>query len=332
MSARIDDVVRWGLLSTAAINGPVLDGCAGSSTVRFAAVASRNADKASAFARAHGIPRAYGSYEELLADPDVEAVYVSLPNALHLEWSRRALEAGKHVLCEKPLGIDPDEVGLAFDAAAGAERRLVEAFMYRFHPQTEQLRQLVAAGAIGSVRLVRATLSFTMTAPETDVRSSVELDGGALMDLGCYCANAFRLFAGEPRLVQAHAVEAASGVDMRFVGTLVGADGAVGQFDCAMDLPRRDLLELVGSEGTIVVPDPWHCRGEPFELRRGDECRRVATPAADAYRVQFETVSRAIRDGRPLEFGRDDAIAQATVLSALRASARTGAPTRVGMA
>jgi xylose dehydrogenase (NAD/NADP) len=326
----MSDAVQWGLLSTAGINVPVLEGCAGSSTVRFAAVASRSAEKARTFADAHGIPRAYGSYEELLADPEIEAVYVSLPNSMHLEWSCRALEAGKHVLCEKPLGIDPDAVARAFDASERAGRLLVEAFMYRFHPQTAMLRELVADGTIGALQLVRGVLSFAMDDPEGDVRSSVELEGGALMDVGCYGVTAFRLLVGEPQLVHAYAVEAPSGIDMRFFGTLVGEGDVVGLVDCAMDLPRRDMLELVGSEGTIAVPDPWHCRGEPFELRVGGERRVVEVPQVDAYRTEFEAVSRAIRDGETLELGRADAVAQATVLKALRESAATGTLVPVG--
>jgi D-xylose 1-dehydrogenase (NADP+, D-xylono-1,5-lactone-forming) len=318
------DAVRWGLLSTAAINDCVLEGCAGSELVEFVAVASRSAEKARAWAQARGIPRAHGSYQELLDDPAVEAVYVSLPNSMHVEWSVRALEAGKHVLCEKPLSPDVRKVAEAFDASDRCGLLLAEAFMYRFHPQTARIRELIAEGRIGRVRFVRSAHTFAMPDPDGDVRTSPELEGGALLDVGCYCVSVFRLLAGEPARVLGHAVRGSTGVDLEFFGTLVGADGAVGQFDCAMDLPLRNGLEVVGSEGTLLVPDPWHCPDEPFELRVGDRREQVRVPALDPYRAELEALSRAIRDGDALEFGRADALAQARIMAALFASADAG--------
>ncbi|HZV74173.1 MAG TPA: Gfo/Idh/MocA family oxidoreductase [Conexibacter sp.] len=313
--------VRWGLLSTASINDPVLEGCAGSGLVAFAAVASRSEQKARAWAAERGIPRAHGSYEALLADPEIDAIYLPLPNALHVEWTLRALEAGKHVLCEKPFSDDPAAVGAAFDVAEREGLVLAEAFMWRFHPQTARIRELLVGGAIGELRVVRAALSFPLEDVAHDVRTLAELDGGSLMDVGCYCVSGFRMYAGEPQQASGHATRASSGVDMRFAGTLFGADGVVGQFDCGMDLPRRDHLELVGSAGTIVVPDPWHCRGEPFELRVGERRETIAVDPIDAYRAELEAVSRAIRGGEPVAWGREDAVAQARSLEALRRSA-----------
>jgi len=321
----VSDPVRWGLMSTAAINDYVLRGCAGSELVAFAAVASRSAEKAQAWAAARGIPRAHGSYEALLEDPDVEAVYISLPNSLHVEWSVRALEAGKHVLCEKPLGREARQVAAAFAASERAGRLLAEAFMYRFHPQTARIRELIADGAIGEVRFVRSSHSFAMADPSGDVRTSVALEGGALLDVGCYCVSAFRLFAGEPERVVGHAVAGASGVDLRFYGTLLGAGGVVGQFDCGMDMPLRNALELVGSDGAIAVADPWHCPDEPFELWRGGRRELVHVAAVDPYRAELEALSRAIRGDGPLEHGREDALAQARVVEALFASDAAGA-------
>jgi D-xylose 1-dehydrogenase (NADP+, D-xylono-1,5-lactone-forming) len=313
--------VKWGLLSTAGINDPVVKGCAGSRDIQFLAVASRDRERAREWAANHQIPRAFGSYSELLNDPDVEAVYISLPNSMHVEWSIRALEAGKHVLCEKPLGRDPAQVTNAFDQADRAGRHLVEAFMYRFHRQTDEIRKLIAAGAIGPLKHIRATLSFAMRSPDTDVRTSASLDGGALMDLGCYCLSAFRLFAGKPAYLDGYAVNEGFAVDLRFLGTLAAENGVTGQFDCGMTLPRRDALELVGEEGRIVVPDPWHCRGEPFAVQVRDRDMTVSVDPQDAYRAEFEAVSRAIHAGEKLEFGRDDAVAQAAALATLLESA-----------
>jgi Oxidoreductase family, NAD-binding Rossmann fold len=175
--------LRWGLLSTAKINDRFLAGCADSDQMEVTAVASRDAERARRYAQEHGIRTSHGRYEALLEDPEVDAVYISLPNGLHLEWSQRALRAGKHVLCEKPMGRDPTAVAAAFDVAAEHERVLMEAFMYRHHPQTQRLTELVAQGAIGALRLVRATFSFPLR-DKNDVRLSRALDGGALMDVG----------------------------------------------------------------------------------------------------------------------------------------------------
>jgi predicted dehydrogenase len=189
--------VRLGIVSTAEINRKVIPGALESPEVELVAVASRSQDKADAYARKWGIPKAHGSYEALLEDPEVDAVYISLPNSLHVEWSVRALEAGKHVLCEKPLDRRPAEVERAFDAADGAGRILMEAFMYRHHPQTSKLMQLIDDGAIGDLRLVKSSFSFPLH-DRQNVRARPELDGGGLMDVGCYCVSGSRLLGGEP--------------------------------------------------------------------------------------------------------------------------------------
>src|SRR5882757_8914694 len=173
--------VKWGIISTADINQKVIPGAHASDKVDLAAVASRDQARADEYAREWEIPRAFGSYDELLADDDVEAVYISLPNTLHCEWSIRALEAGKHVLCEKPLSRHPDEVEAAFDAADRTNRQLSEAFMYRHNPQTARLRELVAGGAIGELRLIRSAFGYGLY-DESNIRLRTDLEGGALMD------------------------------------------------------------------------------------------------------------------------------------------------------
>jgi D-xylose 1-dehydrogenase (NADP+, D-xylono-1,5-lactone-forming) len=188
--------VKLGLLSTACINDAILRGASLTDAVEVVAVGRRDSARAKEYARDHGIPRAHGSYEDLLADPDVDAIYNSLPNALHVEWSIRALEAGKHVLCEKPLDRSPAEVERLFDVAARQGLVVMEAFMYRHHPQTQALRELVASGGIGELRQIRAVFSFMLTEPE-NVRLRPDLAGGALMDVGCYCVSGSRLLAGE---------------------------------------------------------------------------------------------------------------------------------------
>jgi predicted dehydrogenase len=311
---------RWGILSTARINRLVLAGARRSDRVHVLAVASRDAERAEAYAGEHGIERSYGSYEALLEDPDVEAVYISLPNSLHVEWSIKALEAGKHVLCEKPLTRRPAEAEAAFDTAERAGRLLMEAFMYRHHPQTKRWRQLVDDGAIGELRLVRAAFSFPLT-ELGNVRMRPELDGGALMDVGCYCVSASRLLAGEPERVTAEQVLAPSGVDVRFTATMRFAQDVVCHFDAAFDLPSRSALEVVGSEGSLHVRDPWHCRETGIELRRAAEVERIDVPEADRYQLQLENLGDAIHGvGEPL-LGRADAVGQARALEALYSAA-----------
>jgi D-xylose 1-dehydrogenase (NADP+, D-xylono-1,5-lactone-forming) len=312
--------VRWGILSTARINRLVLAGARRSDRVNVVAVASRDRARAQAYAREHGIERAHGRYEDLLEDPDVEAVYVPLPNALHVEWSLRALEAGKHVLCEKPLTPRPAEVEQLFDAAERADRLVMEAFMYRHHPQTGRLVELVEGGAIGQLRLVRSAFSFQL-ARVADVRLSRDLDGGSLMDVGCYCVSGSRLLAGEPQHVQAQRVEAESGVDLRFTAMMRFPADVLAHFDCGFDLPHRSALEAVGSEGSLLVADPWHCRRPGIELHRDEGVERVAIEPADPYALELENLSDAIRGEAAPLLGRDDALGQARALEALHRAA-----------
>lgn len=222
--------------------------------------------------------------------------------------------------------------------------------MYRHHPQTRRARDLVAEGAIGRLAHIRATLSFTLL-DDADPRSSKALDGGALMDVGCYCVSAARLFAGEPDLVYGQQALEGREVDSRFAGTLRFPDGVFAQFDAGMTLPRRDGLELIGSDGTLVLADPWHCREATIELRyppvdtaepplAGSGARHVPVDPAgalglggglhEAYRFELESFSAAVEGREELEFGREDAVAQARAIEALFRSAETGLPVELG--
>jgi D-xylose 1-dehydrogenase (NADP+, D-xylono-1,5-lactone-forming) len=322
------DAVRWGFLSTANINDKILRGVADSDRVDVVAVASRDEERAQAYAKERGIERAYGSYEELLADPDVEAVYISLPNALHVDWSIRALEAGKHVLCEKPLSRKPDDVTRAFDGADRAERILMEAFMYRHNPQTKRLKELIDGGAIGRLRLIRAVFSFPLR-DSPNVRLSAELDGGGLMDVGCYCVSGARLLAGEPEQVYGEQVDAATGVDEVFAGTMRFPDDVLAELDCGLVLPMRDELEAIGEEGSLFLDDPWHCRSPVLERRTADGTERISVEQADSYRLQLENMSDAIRGRAQPLLGRQDALGQARAIEVLYRSAAEGRPVRM---
>jgi predicted dehydrogenase len=317
--------VRWGFLSTADINDKLLPGADASPDVDVVAVASRDLERARAYATERGIERAYGSYDELFADPEIEAVYISLPNSMHVEWSIRALEAGKHVLCEKPLSRHPEDVERAFDAAEKAGRILMEAFMYRHNPQTSRFVELVESGAIGRLRLVRAAFSFPLD-DATNVRLNAELGGGGLMDVGCYCVSGSRLLAGEPESAYGEQVAAASGVDELFTGSLRFPNGVLAEIDCGLVLPMRDELEAIGEEGSIFLDDPWHCRKPVLEVRREDGTERIELEPQDSYRLQLENMSAAVRGQAEPLLGREDALGQARAIEALYRSAEEGRP------
>jgi D-xylose 1-dehydrogenase (NADP+, D-xylono-1,5-lactone-forming) len=316
----VTEPVRWGLLSTARINRAILEGAQQSERTQVVAVASRDQARADAYARERGLERAHGSYEALLEDDGIEVVYNSLPNSLHVEWSIRALEAGKHVLCEKPLDRRVDAVERAFDAADRAGRLLMEAFMYRHHPQTRKAAELVRDGAIGELRQLRSLFSFTL-ADEADVRMLPELDGGALMDLGCYCLSMQRLLAGEPELVFGRQRVGGGGVDVAFVAVLHFPGDVFGEFHCAFDLPEGAGLEAAGSEGRLVVHDPVRCRDPHVEVNG----ERIDVEDVDRYFLQVENFSAAVRgEAEPL-LGRDDALGQVRAIEALYRSAASGA-------
>ena len=315
--------VSWGFLSTANINDKLLAGAAESDRVDVIAVASRDVARAEAYLRERGIERAYGSYEELLADPDVEVVYISLPNSLHIEWSIRALEAGKHVLCEKPMSRRAEEVERAFDVAERSGRLLMEAFMYRHNPQTARLKELVDGGAIGRLRLLRAAFSFPLADAE-NVRLDASLDGGGLMDVGCYCVSGTRLLGGEPEQVYGEQVLGESGVDELFTGLMRLPGDVLAQFDSGLVLQERDELEAIGEDGSLFLDDPWHCKRPVIELRTAGGVEEIALEPADSYRLQLENMSDAIRgEAEPL-LGREDAVGQARAIEALYRSAAAG--------
>jgi xylose dehydrogenase (NAD/NADP) len=332
--------VRWGMLSTAGIGRVVATAIRDSQEAEFVAVAGRDAAKAAAYAAGLGVPRSFGSYDELLASEEVDAVYVPLPIALHTEWTIKALRAGKHVLCEKPLAVSAADAAACFDAADAAGRLCIEGLMWRHHPQTLLAQRLLAEGRIGEVGFIRAAL--TVSVDPGDIRRTGRLGGGAVLDLGCYCISAIRLFGGQPRAVSAARVidtaEGADGGDLRLAATFTLPGDALAQFDVALDSPRRDELEIIGTAGKLTLPDPWLCRHGYIELDQGDGPERLAADPTgeyqlgdhrdpdndDAYRIEFDTASRAIATRAPPTFGRADAVNQAATIEAVRTAAATG--------
>jgi xylose dehydrogenase (NAD/NADP) len=319
------NAVKWGIISTADINRKVIPGAHASPKVELVAVASRDQTRADAYAKTWEIERAYGTYEALLADPEIEAVYISLPNTMHCDCSIKALEAGKHVLCEKPLSRHTEQVAAAFDVADRTGLLLSEAFMYRHNPQTKRVKELVNEGAIGELRLVRSAFSYALY-DEDNIRLCTDLEGGALMDVGCYNVSGSRLFGGEPEHVYGHAWFGPSGTDWVFSGTLRFPGDVIALFDCGTAMTNRDELEAIGSEGSLFLDDPWHCNVPVIEVRRDGTVERIELEPVDSYRLELENVSDAIRGEAELLLARDDAMGQARTLEALHESATQGTP------
>jgi D-xylose 1-dehydrogenase (NADP+, D-xylono-1,5-lactone-forming) len=320
--------LRWGILSTANITDKLLDS---GTDQQFVAVGSRDGARAEAYAREKGIARAHGSYEALLADPDVDAIYNPLPNGLHVEWSIRALEAGKHVLCEKPLTRRPEDVDRAFDVAEREGRVLAEAFMWRHHPQVARACELLDEGAIGDLRVIRAHFAFAVGQPD-DIRLQAALDGGGLMDVGCYCVSGCRTLAGaEPERAFAEYVAGGDGVDVALAATLRFPGDVLAQFDCGLSYPGGSLLAAVGTEGAFALADPWHGNDAVIELRRADgSVERIDTGPANSYALELADFEAAARGERPPLLRRDDALGQARTIAALYTSAERNAPCPIG--
>jgi predicted dehydrogenase len=315
--------LRLGIVSTADINRKVIPGAHASDRIDLVAVASRDRRRAEEYARTWEIERAHGSYEALLEDPDVDAVYISLPNTLHREWSINALEAGKHVICEKPFSRHPEDVEAAFDASERTGRLLTEAFMYRHNPQTARLAELVRGGAIGELRLVRAAFSYALFDAD-NIRLRTDVDGGSLMDVGCYCVSGSRLLAGEPESVLGSSYIGPTGTDWVFTGVLRFPGDVQATFDCGTCLSDRGELEAIGSEGSLFLDDPWHCNRPVIELRRDGEVEHIELEPVDSYRLELENLADAVAGTAPLLLGREDALGQARTIAALFRSAESG--------
>jgi D-xylose 1-dehydrogenase (NADP+, D-xylono-1,5-lactone-forming) len=314
--------VRWGILGTAGINRKFLAGARLARKGVVVAVASREAGRAAAYAAEHGMARAHGNYEALLADPDIDAVYISLPNSLHHPWTMNALAAGKHVLCEKPYSPRPADVEAAFDAADAAGLVLSEGYMWRHHPQVAMLRDRL--NGVGDLQTIRATFSFVLDDP-ADIRLKPDLDGGSLLDVGCYCISGARLLAGEePDEVYGVATTGPSGVDVRFTGILHFPGGVVAEFTSGFTANHRGL-EAIGTAGSVLATDPWQSLPATI-VQDGVETR---LDPADPYTLEMDDVSEAIRTGRPPLVGRSESLGQSRTMEALLRSAASGAPVRL---
>ncbi len=322
--------LRWGILGVARINRAVIPPLNHSPRHTVIGVASRDPARAAQAAREWDIPRAFGGYQELLADPDIDVVYIPLPNSLHVRWTLAALAAGKHVLCEKPLALTPEDIDRLAQAARQAGRIVAEAFMYRHHTQTLRVKELVDSGALGPVRLVRGTFTFTLDRPG-DVRLDPKLGGGSLWDVGCYPVSYARTVLGEePVEAFGWQVTGATGIDETFVGQLRFASGALAQFDCGFKAPYRTGIEIVGRQATLRVPRPFKPGArEELLLTRGDDVTPLEVKGESLYLGEVEDLADAILTGRPPRVSLVDSRANCAALLALLESARRGRPVDV---
>lgn len=326
--------LQFGILGTGNIAHQFAEGVAASRRCVICAVASRSDASAEAFAKALRIKKAHGSYDALLGDPDVEAVYISLPNSMHHEWTIKALKAGKHVLCEKPIACNTTEAQEMFDAAKQQGRVLVEAFMYRSHPQTRAVLAEVRGGAIGRVKLIRASFCYNTKKIEGNVRFNTELVGGALMDIGCYCVDLARLITGsDPVTIQCVAQHHGTGVDEYVCGTLGYDDGVIASFSCGMTVQTDNAALICGDGGYIRVPVPWKPPkgGAGYELDamtpprqdgvpgKGRE-KRVIGVACDGalYGMEADDFAATVLDGQAPAMPCEDSLSNMRVLETLR--------------
>lgn len=293
--------LRWAIIGPGRISSRIVRALSQSRRGELVAVASRDFGRAEAFAARHGVARAYGSYDALLDASDIDVVYVSLPNHLHAEWTVRALEAGKHVLCEKPLALTVEEVDAIIAASARARRVAVEAFMYLHHPQTITAVELAQSGALGRLELVNGSFSYFLTYPN-DPRIDPTMGGGSLWDVGCYPVSFARRIADqEPDRVAGLARFDERGVDRTFIGQLRFPSGLLAHFDCGFAAPDRERVEIVGSEATLVLDAPFLPFPEgpqpTVTMWRGRDATRVEVGSPDQYHAEAEDLMSVVLDG-----------------------------------
>lgn len=318
---------RWGILSTANIGRvAMIPALKASKQAEVSAVASRNLEGAKVFASQLDIEKAYGSYQDLLEDPNIDIIYIPLPNHLHKEWTIRAAEAGKHILCEKPLALDPDECHEMINAARANGVKLMESFMYRHHPRILGAVDLVRSGKIGDVKVIETGFTFTLKNFQ-DIRYQPEMGGGALMDVGCYCVNIIRLMAGrEPLSVMAKAVWAKTNVDEQLSGILDFGDGLTAHFDCGFNMTSRQRCLIAGTEGYLEIPNcflPGKNKSTITEVKGPNIMKAYSYKGADHYRLIADDFMGSITSNKPL-YDINDAINNMRVINALMNSARSG--------
>jgi D-xylose 1-dehydrogenase (NADP+, D-xylono-1,5-lactone-forming) len=318
--------LRWGILGIAKINNRLLPAFRIAARTRLMAIASRDRARARKAAELAEIPVAYGSYEALLDDKDIDAVYIPLPNALHSEWTRKAAERGKHVLCEKPLTPTADEAAdlIAYCRVKGVQ--LMDGFMWPHHPRTARLRQLLDGGSLGAIQRVTGAFTFLLKPDPSNIRLQSGLAGGSLLDVGCYPVYGIRwAFGAEPVNVYARA-QYEHGVDVSMTGMVWLADGRTASFDCGFTQPLRGWLEITGTEGSVFVPEMWvpGPRATYLVRREGRDPEENIAEGEDQIAQMISHFSRSVLEGTPLRPSPEEAVRTLRVLDALAKSAREG--------
>ncbi len=326
------DHLNWGLLSTARINRALIPPLHKSVRNQLIAVASRDELRAQQYAREWNIPQAYGSYEALLNDPDIDVIYNSLPNHLHAEWTIKAAQAGKHVLCEKPIGLSVDEVDAIIRAAKENNVVIAEAFMYRHHPQTKKVLELVKAGEIGN--LVTLHGSFTYTIDEDhldDIRLTPEYGGGSIWDVNCYPISFFRALIGSaPVEVFGWQRNSDRGVDLTFLAQMRYTGQVIGQAESSFELPNETYIEVRGSKGNVFIPSPYKPGDKvSFQLIKDGMVNRITMGDFDLYSGEIEDIYDAVVKGRPQLIPLQESRDNIATIRALLDSAASDKPVQV---
>jgi D-xylose 1-dehydrogenase (NADP+, D-xylono-1,5-lactone-forming) len=324
--------VRWGLLSTANINRKLIPAIRATQEGELTAVASRSLASAEAYAAEWDIPQAFGSYQAMLDSDAVDAVYIGLPNHLHAEWTIYALEHGKHVLCEKPFALSLDEVDAMIATSERTGKVLAEAFMYRHHPQTKLVKEMVENGRLGDITVIRGAFHFAMSDPDVNVRMKPEWGGGAMWDVGVYpmsyCQN---LMGSAPEWVFADQWVSEAGVDVTFAGQMHYANGVIAQFTCGFREPFQTLIDVVGTKGRLVIKRPFISLedAEVIHYDEHDKATKVRIPMKELYLGEVEDMHAAILDGKPQYIPLSETRNHVKTALALYQSARTGQPVRL---
>jgi predicted dehydrogenase len=321
--------VRWGILSTAYIGvEKVIPAMQQGEYCQTTAIASRSLDRAKAAAEQLGIPKAYGSYEELLADPQVDAVYNPLPNHLHVPWSIKAIEAGKHVLCEKPIGLTSDEGQKLVDAArAHPELKVMEAFMYRHHPQWQRAKQLASEGQIGELRTIQTFFSYFLL-DRDNIRNKADIGGGGLMDIGCYCISLSRfIFDAEPERV-CGIVEYDPGMEIdRLASAIMDFGRGTSTFTCSTQLEPYQRVNILGTEGRVEIEIPFNAPPDrPCKMwhQRGEKIEEIVFDICNQYTIQGDLFSQAVLNDTEVPTPLEDAVANMKVIEAIVQSGKSG--------
>ena len=323
----MEKILNWGLLSTAKINRALIPPLRASKRTRLLGVASRNQSSADGYAREWNIPRAYGSYEAMLADPEIDVIYNPLPNHLHAEWTVKALQAGKHVLCEKPMVLTLAEADQIIAATQETGKVVAEAFMYRHHPQTLKVKELIDSGAIGEMQLIKGAFTFTLKR-EGNFRWIREYGGGSLWDVGCYPISFARMLVGvEPAEVFGWQVTGPEGSDDSFFGQMRFGNGVHMQFDCGFTSTPRSFIEIVGTAGSMQVPNAFKPgRKSEFKIIRGDEIETIKIKGQELYLGEVEDMCNAILNQQPPRISLSDSRNNIAAILGLYKSAQEGNP------